>query len=150
MSTLPKAVGVTVVKAPQALPQTATATLFTVTGGPILVRSLVGLVTTALGATATTLSLGITPTGGAAVNTGLCTAGTVTSLVVGKAFVVAPFTTGTTPVAPFIGSAVQMPDPGLALLVPDGAITWTTSASDTGQMKWWLTYSPLDAASAVS
>jgi hypothetical protein len=150
MSVLNKATGITVVKAAQALPQTATATLFTVTGGPILVQRIVGKVTTATGATVTNLSLGYTPTGGANVPAGLCTAAAITSLAVGKLFVVAPFTTGTTPVAPFIGGAVQMPDPQLPVVVPDGVITWTTSASDTGAMAWWLTFIPLDPASAVS
>src|SRR5215469_14014881 len=71
--------GVQVVKAAQNLPQNATATLATVTGGAVMVTSMVGLVTTVLGGTATTLALGTAPTVGTASTSGIATATAVTS-----------------------------------------------------------------------
>jgi hypothetical protein len=34
--------------------------------------------------------------------------------------------------------------------VSAGTITWTTSASNTGAMRWYLTYVPLDNGAALS
>ncbi len=67
-----------------ALPQTATANLFTVVGGAVLVTALLGYVTTAIGATATNLSLGLTPTTGTLSNVGIGGPTAITSLVAGN------------------------------------------------------------------
>ena len=141
--------GLVVVKSAANLPQTATSTLYTVSG-TVLVQWMAGLVTTACGSTATNLSLGVTPTGGSALNTAISTATAITSKAVGTWFVPA-FTsgagaagvvvTGVTPVLP--GSTSQF-------IVPAGVITWTTSASDTGQMQWYLAYLPVDSGASVS
>jgi hypothetical protein len=74
--------GASIVKGPLTLPQSATATLFTVTG-LVLVTSLIGVVTTATGATATNLSLGTAPTVGTAATAGIGGPTAVTSLVAG-------------------------------------------------------------------
>lgn len=139
-----------VIKAAQNLPQTATATLFTVSG-TVLVQFFAGLVTTALGATATTLSLGNTPTGGVAANTSLATATTVTSKTVGT-HVVPTFSSGIGG-APIVASLAQVTVPaasGNAFIVPAGTITWTTSANNTGQMAWYLAYLPIDPGATVT
>lgn len=142
--------GQQVLKASQALPQTATATLYTVAGGSVLVTSLLGMVaTTPTGATVTTLALGTVPTTGTASTTGIATATAITSLEVGAW--VAPQASsgkaGALVVGATAGAAVFVAAP---FVVPAGTITWTTSASDTGQMAWYLTYVPLDTGASVS
>lgn len=139
-----------VVKAAQNLPQTATATLFTVSG-TVLIQFFAGLVTTAIGGTAVNLSLGNTPTGGSAANTSLATATAMTSKTVGTHFV-PTFTSGIGG-APVVASLCQVTVPaasGNAFIVPAGTITWTTSASTTGQMAWYLAYLPIDAGATVT
>lgn len=144
--------GTLVTKAAQALPATATANLFTVAGGSVLVTGLLGVVTTACGATATTLALGTTPggtTASIATATAITSAAVGTSLVatsaagVASALLVAPvpFLSAVPPmfIAPFVLGA------GIAT-----SITWTTSATDTGQIKWYLWYVPLDTSATVS
>lgn len=210
-----------VIKAAQNLPQTTTSTLYTVAGGAILVHGLYGLVTTALGATATNLSLGTT-----AGNTTIASATAVTSAtlsswiapqsppalpvaVPGQPAVAATgvavqnvnsypvqvvisangatitnvsvngVTVGTaagTYVVPAYGSisiaysvatptwvwsnaspasaglwvaSVVFPPSAPFLLGPTN-LTWTTSGSDTGQIQWYLWFTPVDAAATVS
>lgn len=143
------AYGYEVTKAAQTIPQTATANLFTVSGGNVLVTAIVGEVTTVIGGTATTLSLGLTPTTGTANATGLATATAITSKEVGTLATIQPSSGvgGGLVVGANAGQGVFLPVP---VLVPPGTISWTTSASTTGAMKWYLTYIPLDAGAAVS
>src|SRR5882762_7489144 len=63
--------GLQVLKAAQTLPQTTTLTLFTVTGGRVAITSLVGTVSTVIGAGAVTMSLGVVPTVGTSNNAGI-------------------------------------------------------------------------------
>lgn len=142
--------GSQVLKAAQALPQSATANLFTVAGGSVLVTSLFGVVSgTAIGATVTTLALGTAPTTGTANTAGIATATAITSLEIGTW--VAPQASagkaGALVAGAHAGDAVFTP---LPFVVPAGTITWTTSASDTGQMAFYLTYVPLDTGASVS
>ena len=68
-----------VTKSAQTLPQTATSTLYTVSGGNVLVTGLIGVVSTVIGATVTTLALGTVPSTGTAESTGIATATAITS-----------------------------------------------------------------------
>lgn len=142
--------GNTVIKAAQALPQSATATLYTVAGGNVIVTSLVGLVSgTAIGATVTNLSLGTVPTTGTASSTGIATAVAITSLEIGT-FVTVQKSSGkggALVVGTNAGTTLFLETP---FVVPPGTISWTTSASDTGKMAWYLTYIPLDTGASVS
>jgi hypothetical protein len=137
--------GILVTKPAANLPQTATANLFTVSGA-VIVTAMLGQVTSALGATATTLALGITGS-----TTAIATAGAVTSAAVGTFYVpVASAGVGGAPLvsaAPFISPTI---DAFFRILVAVANITWTTSANDTGQMKWSLWYVPIDAGASVS
>lgn len=94
-------VGARVVKSALALPQNATATLFTVSNGSVLVTNLVGLVTTAFGATATNLSLGTVPTTGTAETSGIANATAVASLAAGT-WVHTPLYGNRTPTTPSV------------------------------------------------
>lgn len=138
--------GSTVVRAGQALPQTATATIFTLSGA-VLVHAIAGLVTTATGVTATNLSVGNTPTGGASAPTSLATATSIASKVIGTWFL--PTFTSNVAGTPIIAGVVNF-DRGFAIMVPAGAITWTTSAGDTGAMAWYINYTPLDPGAGIT
>lgn len=143
------AFGVQVTKAAANLPQTATATLYTVAGGNVLVTSLFGQITTAAGATVTTLALGTAPTTGTASTTGIATATAITSLEAGT-WVGVQASSGKGGALVAGGNAGAVVFAATPFVVPVGTITWTTSASDTGQMAWWLTYVPLDTGATVS
>ena len=142
--------GVQVTKAAQALPQSATSTLYTVSGGSVLVTSLFGVVSgTAIGATVTTLALGTVPTTGTASSTGIATATAITSKEIGT-WVAPQAASGVAGALVVGGNSGAAPYPPTAFVVPAGTITWTTSASDTGKMAWYLTYVPLDTGASVS
>jgi hypothetical protein len=142
-----KALSVT--KAAANLPQTATATIFTVAGGVVAVYALFGRVTTATGVTATNLTIGVTPTGGSANNSAIATTLAIASKTIGS-LVIPVFTSsiGATPIV--ANGAVAMPDQNIPFLVAPGVITWTTDAGDTGQMQWYCAYLPVDAGATVS
>jgi hypothetical protein len=139
------AAGISVIKAAQNLPQTATANLFAVSGA-VLVTALLGEVTTALGGTATSLSVGTT-----ASNTAIATSTAASSLPAG-AWLVPQNASGIggaliTTSAPFVPPELGEVNP---FVVSAANITWTTTANDTGQVKWYLWYIPIDAGASVS
>lgn len=142
--------GVQVTKATQALPQTATSTLFTVSGGAVLVQAIVGQVTTATGATATNLSLGTVPTIGSSNSASLASATAITSLEAGTWLSVQATSSkggGALLAGTNAGTTLY---PSVPFIVAAGTITWTTSASDTGAISWYLDYVPLDTGASVS
>lgn len=140
--------GIPIVKATQTLPAGTTANLFTVSG-TVLVQFMAGLVTTAIQNQACTLALGVTPTSGTAANTAIATATTITAATVGEFFVpvFASSVGGAAILAPAISA---LPGEGTQFLVPAGHITWTTSAANTGDMQFYLSYLPVDSGATVS
>lgn len=146
------AFGQQVIKDAANLPQTATADLFTVSGGAVLVTSLIGIVTTAIAASDPELSLGTAPTTGTAETSGIATSTVLTSAEVGTLITVGsdgglPTDLVVMATAAKAGSTVFL---GTPFVVSAGSITWTTGASKTGAIKWYLTYVPLDAGASVS
>jgi hypothetical protein len=140
------AIGISVIKSAQNLPQTATATLFTVSGGAVLVTALFGKVTTACGATVTTLTLGDS-VGGAAT---IATATAITSAAAGTLLAPNPsagaagaLLVKTVPFVSYVPLAISP-----FLLAAN--VTWTTNANDTGQVAWYLWYMPIDFDASVS
>jgi hypothetical protein len=127
------------------LPASGTGTIFTVTGGRVIVRGLIGEVTTVCDSTATTLKVSTAPTTGTAVD--LTTATAVTSKEVGS-LITLPLTLGGALNVQNAGAG-QIPG-ALGFVVPVGGITITTSATNTGAVKWTVLYVPLDDAGAVS
>lgn len=128
------------------IPQSATGGLFLVTGGRIMVIALVGEVTTAIQNQTCTLGYGTFPTTGSANNTNLGSTVTLTNAAVGRHFV---SNTGGAVANDFAdGAGVSMT--ATRLIVPAGSITATTSASNTGQMKFDLVWVPLDTGASVS
>ena len=145
--------GLLVTKAAATIPQTATVTLYTVAGGAVLVTAMHGTVTTVIGATATTLALGTAPTAGTAKTSGIASATAITSSEVGV-WVAPGITSGAALQVAGAGGAGAnagfVNNTGPAFVVMTGTITWTTSASTTGAMKWYLSYIPLDVGASVS
>lgn len=133
--------GISVSRLAAVLPATGNQTLFTVGTGRILLTSLVGEVTTVASATVTNAKLTSVSTAIGGAGTDICSNTLVTSLAVGTQF---------SPIA--IGSAAQT---GAAvtqnneIVIPPGIIRLTTDATNTGAMKWVLTYIPLDNGATV-
>jgi hypothetical protein len=140
--------GTQVIKAATAFPQTATATLYTVTGGQILVTSFTGVVTTAT-TTDPVLTIGTAPTVGTADTDGIATTTALTSAELGTLITVQPSSGlgGALVVGSLAGSAVWLPTP---FVVSAGTITLTTGASHAGKVDWYLNYIPLDTGASVS
>jgi hypothetical protein len=130
-------------RATDSLPATATETIFTVSGGRILLKGLIGEVTTAIQNQACNLSVVVDSTAGAADD--LASVVSVANLGVGVLFSVEG--DGTALLAGGIGWAQGMVGTG-AVIAP-GEIQLTTSATNTGSVKWDLYYLPLDPAAYV-
>lgn len=139
-------------KAAFTLPATTSTAIFTVTGGRVLVTSLVGEVTTVLGATATNLNVTLDPDGANAV-ADLAAATVVTSDAVGTLYsvtgapldVLSAAAVGNAQVPNYVAAVLAGP----GFIVPAGSILLKTSATNTGATKWNLTYVPYDAGAAV-
>jgi len=128
------------------LPATAYGALFTVAGGRVLVTGLVGEFTVAASATATTVAVTGTPTTGTA--TTWATATAVTSKEVGSQ-VTLPAAFGGATVVNSAGAGGQF-QPKSPFVAAIGTIGITTSATNTGSVKWTLTYVPLDDGATVT
>jgi hypothetical protein len=141
------AAGINVSRATAALPAGVAGSIFTVSGGRILLIALVGEVTTVLGATVMTLSLGVTPTVGSAAASVLgTTSAAMANSPVGTHIIANPGGAVVTDVANQAGGTVLRSS---WFLVPVGAVTVTPSATETGSVKWDLTYVPLDVGAQV-
>ena len=144
--------GQQVIKAATAFPQTATGTLFTVSGGAVLVTCLLGLVTTVVQSSDPQVTLGTAPTSGTAEVAGIASSTALTSAEVGT-WVTTQASSGLPGAlvvmasAAKAGNAVFLPS---AFVVSAGTITWTTSASKTGAMSWYLMYVALDTGASVA
>lgn len=131
-------------KATAGLPASTTGTLFTVTGGRIILTSIVGEVTTIIQAQANNAKLVSTPTTGTA--TDMCAVLDINAKEVGTLFTV----TG------LPSDALYGPNAGLGQImhrpqvIPIGTIKLSCSATSTGSVKWSITYVPLDDGATVA
>jgi hypothetical protein len=118
--------------------------LFTISGGRILLRALIGTVTTIIQAQATTIQLIATPTAGTAVNLSNATLD-LTGKEVGASIVLGA-TLGSTAVAGNAGGngLVQ-----LNTILQVGTINVTYGAASTGAIKWDMIWTPIDPAASV-
>lgn len=139
--------GLAVERATAALPQTTQSALFTVTGGRVLVTSIVGEVTTVIQTQADNTKLQFDPTDAGATQD-LCAVLDITADAVGTMYSI----TGTPATA--MGDALNFmsADKMLArgMVLKPGSILLNCAASNTGQVKWDLTYVPLDTGAAVA
>jgi hypothetical protein len=134
-----------------ALPGSATTqTVFTITGGPIEMTYLGGLVTTTIGATATTLKFSTVNTIG---TLDLCTAGTITSLAVNTPVLCVTSTgtalnvAGTAGVTPIAASTLPM---NQACVAPGTIIITTSANAGGGAFQYFMRYRPLGPNVVVS
>jgi len=122
--------------------------LFTITGGPILVTGIYGIVTTVLvgAANGTLQATTTTPAATVALSTTVAidndAAGTSYRFV-GATGVLTPDTNGAKIIDP-----VTVKD--CKFLVPIGNINFKGSAAATGVIKWYMTYKPLSPNSVVT
>jgi len=133
--------------AAKTVPVAATQTVFTVTGGRIMVALLYGLVTTVIGGTTPAAKYVATPTTGTAND--MCTTGTITAAEVGSMFVL-PVAKASALIISTASSGSQT-GPGLGgQIVAPGTIGFNDAAADaTGAVQHTLFYIPLDPATTV-
>jgi hypothetical protein len=137
--------GIPVEKASATVPQGTTQDIFTVAGGRVLVRLLLGEVTTILGATANDISVNTVPT----VGTGYIIASGIegNALEAGALMVVegdgtALMITGKAGAGPIISGTGWW-------VCPAGTINFECAASTSGATKWKIFYFPLDDGASV-
>jgi hypothetical protein len=134
--------------AARTLPATTTDQIFRVYGGRIILRALIGQVTTICSATATNLKVSSKALSNAAAAVGTAV-DLAANLAIANAEVGALWSVegdGTALVGGTAGAAVGVV--GLCIL-PQGEIYLTTSATNTGAAKWDIYYQPLDAGAYV-
>ena len=130
-------------RATAALPQTATGTLFTVSGGRILLTGIVGEVTTVIQTQANNTKLVHTPTTGTAVD--LCAVLNISAKEVGTLFGITGLFSDAL-VGANAGAGVMPRNP---VVLPIGNLGLSCAASNTGSVKWSITWVPLDDAGVV-
>ena len=143
------AYGLKVEKAAAALPQTTVGNLFTVTGGRVVVTSILGEVVTIIQNQANNTKLSSNPTTGSTVD--LCAVVDVANLEAGGFLSLTPDLDATpfsVALAKQNAGAISLPVCGI--VVPAGAIELNCAASNTGTVKWMLSYVPLDSGAAVA
>jgi hypothetical protein len=127
-----------------------TTDLFTITGGRVVITSLLGKVTTAFGATPANAKIVYDPTA-AGTSFDLCTAVAVASDAIGQTYTLAGDveTPGALLVAGEVGQANAVLTKPLAL--DNGTIELNLSADPgVGASLWTVTYIPLDDGAAVA
>lgn len=138
------ALGRKVDRATAALPQTTAGTLFTVTGGRIALTSIIGEVTTVIQTQANNTKLQSVPTTGTTVD--LCAVLDITADEVGCLYGI----TGLFSDAMVGSNAGATVLPRNPIVIPVGAIKLSCAASNTGNVKWSITYVPIDNAATVA
>jgi hypothetical protein len=147
--------GPQVVKKAQTPPNSgSSATLFTVTGGAVIVTLLLGRVSTALNGTTGAIALGMKPTGGTEETAGIATAGVVGGAEIGTILTLSATTGGLASaliVSGKVAGNAAFTSLGSEFIANTGTIEITTSiATMTGAIDWYLTYVPLDTGASVS
>lgn len=132
------------------IPATTTDQIFRVKGGRVLVKRLVGEVTTLIQTQADNMKVSskALSAAGVAIGTAVDVAANVdiTAREVGGMYFVEG--DGTAGVLSNAGAAFVGPNSG-AWIAPQGEIYLTTSATNTGAMKWDLWYQPIDPGAYV-
>jgi len=131
-------------RATDTLPQTAEEAIFTVSGGRVFITRFFGEVTDTISATDPQLSITTAPTTGTAV--------VLASTVDSKSAEIGGFLSvegdGSALVLSLAGAILGTAVP-CNCIVAVGSIVLKSLASQTGSMKWFLTYFPLDLGAAV-
>jgi hypothetical protein len=134
--------GFLVTRAAAVLPSSTLGSIFTISGGRVLIRHLGGIVTATLSGTNST-TVGLTPTFNAtSAPAALSSAGII------------PVATGSMVVSKLDGGAMIVVVNGsiiapTAWAAPAGAVTITTGSTVTGTVSWEIVYVPLDNGASV-
>jgi len=126
-----------------------TTSLFTITGGRVLLTSLVGRVTTAIGATASNCKLVYNPTA-AGTSFDMCTAVAIETDAVEQTYYITGSVASTG--ALLVGGAVGQANPVFedGYLVQAGSIEQNLSADPVGgAITWSVTYVPYDSGASL-
>jgi hypothetical protein len=133
-----------VTRAAANLPASTTSDLFIVAGGRVLLTGIVGEVTTVIQAQACASKLRMAPITGTAVD--LCATLDISGKEIGTLLGVTG-TFATAMVGPNAGATVY---PSNRIVLPIGSVQLSCVATNTGQIKWAMTYIPLDEGATVS
>jgi len=137
--------GIHVSKASATVPQSTSQDIFTVSGGYVLVRALVGQVTTEIGAgTTPDLQVQHDPTTGTTID--IATDVVIASDEVGTLYYVEGDGTALVPISSGYAQAAA----GQGFILPAGTIQIVTSESTAGATKWDIWYLPLEDGAAVA
>jgi hypothetical protein len=141
------AYGTRIDRATAALPQTTAANIFTITTGRVLLTAIFGEVTTVIQTQANATKLQFDPTDAGATQD-LCATTDITADAVGTIYSITGTPAGVLSDALNFMSADKL----LArpILLKPGAIVLNCAASNTGSVKWSVTYLPLDIGAAVA
>jgi hypothetical protein len=136
--------GIRTDRATATLPASGYGALFTITGGRVLMNMLLGEVTTIIQAQACTVKVTGTPTTGTAVDLSAASA-SVSAKEVGSlwGFV------GPSGTALNVANAGGVPWADNSIVVPIGTVGITTSATNTGSVKWAIWWVPLDSGAQL-
>lgn len=135
--------GLSVSRATATLPQTTQSALFTVTGGRVAITSIVGQVTTVIQTQANNTKIVANPTTGTDVD--LCAVLDISADQVGCLYGI----TGVFSDAMVGANAGATVLQQRAIVVNVGTIDLSCAASNTGSVKWDITYVPIDAGAAI-
>ncbi len=133
-----------------ASPANATTNLFTVSG-LVLMTGIVGLVTTVMSSTTTSINLNFDPTIGAAAN--LCGATVITSDTAGTlyGYIGSDITTLLVSSGTGVPSEAYTQFPAVKTVLNNGVLGMVGTAANTGVIAWHLTYVAIsDGASVVA
>jgi hypothetical protein len=123
-------------------------TIFTISGGPIIIEDLIAVCTTNNDATASTLQMSADGTDGSA-TTFTGASASLASAVAGS--IVALIGTATSTAMALYANGVGITGGTHGIIVPAGIITSTVAiGSTTGKWKFYLRYRPLDGNVVVS
>lgn len=124
-------------------------TLFTITGGRILLVHLLGEVTTVIGGNAQTLKVSSLSSAAGSASLDLCTvSGSIATHPVGTHYAL-PNAVGSALADDHATLSGMEVAAGPRIILPAGVITLTSSATNTGSIKWDIIYIPLDTGSLV-
>ena len=130
-------------RATATLPQTAAAAIFNILGGRVLITSIVGEVTTVIQTQLDNTKLTSNPTAGTSVD--MCAVLDITADEVGTLYGI----TGLPSDALLGVNAGLVQAMNRGQILPVGTIDLDCSASNTGSVKWSLTYIPIDDGASV-
>lgn len=131
-------------RATEALPATTDGALFTITGGRILLTSIVGEVTTVIETQANATKLKLNPTATGA-DQDLCAALSISADAVGELYTITGIVGDAMRSDLLIGQGMTNP-----LILSEGDIEIDCAATNTGSVQWSMWYLPLDSGATVA